>query len=255
MRFSRAAWVAAASLLVIVPLTLPASASNAAVHPIRPTASTQVLVVSASSMSTTRATLTAYSWDGSTWQRAFAPMQAYLGANGLTDHPSESDYYTPIGQYNITTVFGSEPDPGTLFPYRQATPNDHWVDDPSSPYYNTWQTGPSAGRWQSAETLSNYRLAAAFDFNQDPVIAGGDSAIFLHSGTSATLGCVTVTSTDLTTLLTWIDPADAPQIVIGVAATPPVHIDTVTTPMPWAQFNAGQPRAVDPARSIAYTRG
>ena len=251
MRFVRSILPVAVGVLACIPAVSRADAANAAIHPFRPTSSTQLLMVNASRMSTSTATLTAYQWDGTKWSQAFAPMDASLGANGLTDNPSESDYFTPTGQYDITTVFGSEPDPGTLFPYRRTTSNDHWVDDPTSAVYNTWQTGPANGRWNSAETLSSYHLAAAFDFNQQPVVPGGDSAIFLHSGTSATLGCVTLNSPNLQTILTWIDPTKKPQIIIGVNLALPEHLEPTPAPVPWAELTHGQQRQANPFRQSA----
>jgi L,D-peptidoglycan transpeptidase YkuD (ErfK/YbiS/YcfS/YnhG family) len=197
-----------------------------AVHPYEPTAADQVVVVNASSWGSSSAQLTAYRWANGAWQAEIGPITAGIGANGFTDTPHEADGFTPIGEYRFTTVFGSRPDPGTLFPYRVATSDDHWVDDPTSAVYNTWQVGASAGRWQSAETLSSYSYAASFDFNQGPVIADGNSAIFLHGGGGATPGCVEIGTTNLLAVLRWLDPAAHPVIVLGVSVGPPAHLGT-----------------------------
>ena len=52
---------------------------------------------------------------------------------------------------------------------------------------------------------------------RDPVIAGRGSAIFLHDDTGRpTNGCVSLPPAELDLVLRWLDPAQGPQIVIGV---------------------------------------
>ena len=94
-----------------------------------------------------------YTWTGTTWRTDLGPYLAGIGTKGFTATPHENDGYTPVGQYRFTTVFGASPNPGTKFQYRRATVSDHWVTDPGSKLYNTFRTGPSAGRWSSAESL------------------------------------------------------------------------------------------------------
>ena len=213
--------------LLAAPLCIaPARAADpapAAVHPVRPTGASQAVVVTTDGPGQSIARLTAYEWAGGDWVPALPAMRAEIGRRGFTDSPHEADGFTPTGEYSFTVVFGRMPNPGVTMPYRQATDDDHWVDDSASPLYNTWQTGPPGGRWASAETLSSYDLAAAFDFNQDPVVAGGNSAIFLHTGDGPTPGCIVMTPADVATVLRWLDPAAEPVIVLGVLATPPSH--------------------------------
>ena len=97
--------------------------------------------------------------------------------------------------------------------------DDHWVDDPTSVVvHNTWQTGPAGGRWKSAETLSGYKYAVAFDFNEQPVVADANSVIFLHDGGGATPGCVVVDRPTLVAIMRWLDPHTRPRSVLGVDA-------------------------------------
>jgi L,D-peptidoglycan transpeptidase YkuD (ErfK/YbiS/YcfS/YnhG family) len=149
-------------------------------------------------------------------------MASRLGRTGVTSSPSEADGSTPAGTYAIQYAFGRAESVRSALPYLQTTADDHWIDDPASPYYNTWQTGDPDGRWDSAEDLDGYALAVVFDFNQHPVVPGANSAIFLHAGTDApSAGCVTVSSDDLATLVAWLDPAKSPHITIGIGAAPP----------------------------------
>ncbi len=204
-----------------------------AIHNSVLTDANQVVVVNAASVNTSVATVTVYSWNSDHWQIGLGPFSASIGSNGFTSTPHEADNFTPSGEYKITKMFGANADPGSAFPYVQATANDHWVDDPTSPEYNTWQTGDAAGRWGSAETLSEYSYAIAFDFNQNPVVPNGNSAIFLHEGAGATPGCIEVSRDDLLSIMRFLSPEQNPAIVLGVQATPPSHPispQTTTTP-------------------------
>jgi L,D-peptidoglycan transpeptidase YkuD (ErfK/YbiS/YcfS/YnhG family) len=206
--------------------SLPASASappdtSGAVHPVGATYADQVIVVSASDWGQSSVTVTGYGWNGGAWVAQVGPVSGYIGTNGFTATPHEADGYTPIGQYWITNVFGAKPDPGTQFDYQQTTTDDHWIDDPMSAVYNTWQTGAAAGRWSSAENLSSYGYAVAFDFNQGPVVADGNSAIFFHGGGGPSPGCIEVNSTALVAFMKWLNPDAHPQIVLGVQQAPP----------------------------------
>ncbi len=206
----------------------------AAVRPAAPSDADQVLVVSAAAQGTSRAMLTGYGWVDGRWVVEIGPVTANLGGNGFTVTPHEADGFTPAGEYSVTTIFGAAADPGTSFAYRRATSDDHWVDDPTSAVYNTWQIGPSGGRWRSAETLSGYEYAIAFDFNQQPVVPDANSAIFLHEGGGATPGCIVVGRSTLVDIMRWLDPAARPRIVLGVDATLPAHLapPTLTTRSP-----------------------
>jgi len=246
---------ALAALAVVVAVVAPGAVAHAtgtppantagAVHPVVATDAAQVIVVSAPSWGSSTATVTGYDWDGARWRVQVGPIVAGIGVNGLTATPHEADGFTPVGEYAVTTVFGSQSNPATAMPYRQATGADHWVDDPTSPLYNTWQTGPASGRWASAENLVNYPYAVAFDFNQNPVVPDGNSAIFLHGGGGATPGCIEIDEADLVTIMRWLDPASRPRIVLGVSAAPPPHLAAPPAPPP----SSTPPPAVVAART------
>ena len=92
--------------------------------------------------------------------------------------------------------------------------------DPSSPLYNTWQEGPPAGRWSSAEALwtitQSYWHAVVIDYNRAPVVPGKGSAMFVHvRNENPTSGCVAVDLDQMVALIRWLDPAKAPKIAIG----------------------------------------
>jgi L,D-peptidoglycan transpeptidase YkuD (ErfK/YbiS/YcfS/YnhG family) len=97
---------------------------------------------------------------------------------------------------------------------------DYWVTDSSSSFYNTWQSGPPAGRWDSAEALwtltQAYHHAVVIDYNRDPIVPGRGSAMFLHvRNENPTSGCVAIDLDRLVEIMRWLDPAKVPKIAIG----------------------------------------
>lgn len=152
------------------------------------------------------------------WQPSFDEIQGHTGRNSVTSSKAEGDKSTPAGLYTLTQAFGVEADPGSLLPYRQATQDSYWVDDPKSACYNQWVEGTADKDWNSAEHLADYAEAYAYavviDYNMSPPVAGKGSAIFLHCGSRATAGCVSVPRSDMLKLLLWLDPAKDPAILI-----------------------------------------
>lgn len=152
------------------------------------------------------------------WQQDFDKIQGHTGRNGVTSGKAEGDKSTPAGLYTLTQAFGVEADPGSLLSYRRVTQDSYWVDDPNSTYYNQWVEGTAGKDWNSAEHLADYAeqyaYAVAIDYNMSSPVAGKGSAIFLHCGTRATAGCVSVPRSDMLKLLLWLDPAKDPAILI-----------------------------------------
>ena len=185
----------------------------------------QVIVVDAPSAASTTATLYTFENDGSGWYQVFAPMPARDGQGGWIPGPErqEGDGTTPEGIYAIgSTMYGTDPDPGTLFPYHQLVCGDWWDEDPTSPDYNTFQHvtcgvqpsfgGDSEALWTEGNA---YPSMAVIDFNT-PVTGPIGSAIFLHADVGApTNGCVSLPYTDLVEVLRWLSPALHPVVVMG----------------------------------------
>jgi L,D-peptidoglycan transpeptidase YkuD (ErfK/YbiS/YcfS/YnhG family) len=56
--------------------------------------------------------------------------------------------------------------------------------------------------------------------NAGPVVQNGGSAVFLHvhpPGTGPTAGCVSIPQDQVVRILKWLEPADHPRILIGLA--------------------------------------
>jgi L,D-peptidoglycan transpeptidase YkuD (ErfK/YbiS/YcfS/YnhG family) len=119
-------------------------------------------------------------------------------------------------------MYGTEPDPGTLFPYHQLVCGDWWDEDPASAGYNTFQHvacgsepsfgGDSEALWTEGNA---YPSMAVIDFNT-PSTGPIGSGIFLHADVGApTQGCVSLPYGDLIQVLTWLNPARHPVVVMG----------------------------------------
>ncbi|MED0674869.1 MULTISPECIES: L,D-transpeptidase family protein [Aneurinibacillus] len=159
------------------------------------------------------------------WMPALAPMAAVVGKYGfaLPEQKKEGDCKTPAGIYKIGTAFGTAARPrGLKMPYRPVTRRDYWVDDKTSPEYNTWvhYEGNPAKRWKSFERLAIplYKYALVIRYNDDPIMPGKGSAIFMHiwrGPSSYTAGCVALARANLLAVLKWLDPDKSPVIIQG----------------------------------------
>jgi L,D-peptidoglycan transpeptidase YkuD (ErfK/YbiS/YcfS/YnhG family) len=95
--------------------------------------------------------------------------------------------------------------PETALEVLALTPDDGWCDAPDDPHYNRFVKRPFAA---SHETLWRddhlYDVIAVLGFNDDPVVAGKGSAIFLHVASAdygVTEGCVALVLPDLLAVL------------------------------------------------------
>ena len=185
---------------------------------------TKVITVVASSTHSTTATLQAWNRaPGGGWLPSDGAVYAHVGSAGLTTTPSEGMSATPIGSFGLTQAFGRAANPGTRLPYFVAGPQDWWVSDVSSRFYNTHQICSTACPFDTAagENLYQagyvYTYAVVIDYNRFPAQAGAGSAFFLHvTDGGPTAGCVSIPQATLVSLLSWLDPSAHPRILIGV---------------------------------------
>jgi L,D-peptidoglycan transpeptidase YkuD (ErfK/YbiS/YcfS/YnhG family) len=137
-----------------------------------------------------------------------------LGRAGITPGKREGDGATPIGTYPLRRVF-YRPDrvalPDTGLRIDALDPSDGWCDDPGDAAYNTLVRLPHDGR---SETLWRadrvYDVIVVVGYNDDPVVAGLGSAIFMHVARpdfGPTEGCVAFTLPDLIAILAACGPA------------------------------------------------
>ncbi len=184
--------------------------------------SRQVVLVAADSFASSSAQVIAYEKAEGQWKEVFSAVKAMTGRNGFANKKAEGDGKSPAGVFSLTTCYSRTENPGTKLKFVPFRENDFWVDDSKSKYYNTFQHGPSNGRWSSAEDLyrigSIYKYFVAIEYNTQPVIPGRGSAIFLHIWEGdgiKTFGCTAMAEANLLRIIKWLDPAKKPRIIQG----------------------------------------
>jgi L,D-peptidoglycan transpeptidase YkuD (ErfK/YbiS/YcfS/YnhG family) len=179
----------------------------------------QVVVVTASNWSTDVATVQTFQLIGGSWHAVYGAMPAHIGLAGFSADKHEGDDKTPAGIFGFGIMFGQHPNPGGLkFSYRRTDAQSVWVDEPTSPYYNTWQENAAlkGEHLNAAGFASSYGYAVDIAYNSAPIVPGKGSAIFLHvSDGGGTAGCVSLPQADLLEVLRWLDPAQHPVIVMA----------------------------------------
>ncbi len=97
------------------------------------------------------------------------------------------------------------PAPETGLPVVALRPEDGWCDDPAEPAYNRHVPLPCPGSHERLWREDGlYDLIVELGFNDDPVVAGKGSAIFMHiarPGYLPTEGCVALAEADLREVL------------------------------------------------------
>jgi L,D-peptidoglycan transpeptidase YkuD (ErfK/YbiS/YcfS/YnhG family) len=164
--------------------------------------------------------LTVTSGKDSAWLDWGAGLKrAAIGPGGIAVKGGEGDGITPRGAFVVREIFYRAdriPKPVTALPLHAIQKNDGWCDAPNDPNYNRLVTLPyrsSAEQMWRADHL--YDLVAVLGYNDDPVVPGKGSAIFLHLARpdfSATHGCVALAHDDWLAAIAQLQPGD--QVVI-----------------------------------------
>lgn len=170
-----------------------------------------------------RARLYALEGAADSWRVHRGPLPAMVGRNGFAapGEKVEGDGRSPAGLFPLEFVFGYDPGVKSRMPYRQATGDDLWVDDVSSPQYNTWvRRGETAAKSFEEMRLPDirYRHGVVIGYNRNPIIKGKGSAIFMHAWLEdgkPTAGCVSLDENELVGIIEWLDPAEHPMILMG----------------------------------------
>lgn len=212
--------VAVLAARLALALLSPVWAATAAANPVPPAAAQPVqwIVVGVPAADATTGSLVAFQRFGQQWKAVLGPTPAKVGSLGV-GVPADGVHRTPEGTFTFDQAFGREPNPGTKMPYFQATDQDWWDEDASSPTYNTHVRGPEKPS-EIAENLYDsgpvYDYAVNITVNPQR-IPGRVSGIFLHvTNGEPTWGCVAIGREEMRSILTWLDPAAAPRITIGV---------------------------------------
>lgn len=144
-----------------------------------------------------------------------------VGKNGVRTAKREGDGATPAGAFVMRRLL-YRPDrdaaPATRLPSAPITIDDGWCDDPADAAYNRPVKVPYRARterlWRDDRL---YDLLVVLGYNDDPVVTGAGSAIFLHVAAAdyaPTEGCVALAREDLHRVLA---EADATSRVVVTA--------------------------------------
>ena len=133
-----------------------------------------------------------------------------LGKGGvrLPGAKREGDGASPIGAWPVRRVY-FRPDrvapPKSVFETVPLCPWDGWCDDPAHPLYNRPVTLPFKASHEKLWRADHvYDVIAELGYNDDPVVAGRGSAIFMHvakDNYEPTEGCVALKLPDLLLVL------------------------------------------------------
>ncbi len=148
------------------------------------------------------------------------PLMCVIGYGGVSDHKQEGDGTTPVGAWPAREVFfrGDRiTQPITKLPCQSLSPRDGWCDDPLDSQYNRRVELPYPA---SHEVMMRedglYDLIVVLGYNDEPVVAGRGSAIFLHVAApdlKPTQGCIALRPRDLLRVVSAFVPGDIVEVV------------------------------------------
>jgi len=152
------------------------------------------------------------------WQGRAHPCT--LGRGGIRVDKREGDGASPVGCFPVRQVFyraDRMAKPATHLPCAAIARDDGWCDAPADPAYNRKVRLPYPA---SAETMwrddAVYDIVVVLGHNDDPIVPGAGSAIFLHlmrEDGGPTEGCVGVDRALALELVRALGPED--RICIG----------------------------------------
>jgi L,D-peptidoglycan transpeptidase YkuD (ErfK/YbiS/YcfS/YnhG family) len=154
-----------------------------------------------------------------------------IGKNGITVTKREGDNATPAGEFALRQVFyrADRLSPDELmtlnklkeqgFSVQALTQDDGWCDDSASAFYNqyiqlsSFKTGEIPHHENLWRKDNRYDIVVVMGYNDDPVIPGKGSAIFMHiagqtpqGNYQPTAGCVAFSKGDLLQVLESVTP-------------------------------------------------
>jgi L,D-peptidoglycan transpeptidase YkuD (ErfK/YbiS/YcfS/YnhG family) len=137
-----------------------------------------------------------------------ATFRCALGRAGIRQHKEEGDNATPAGLLPLRRVLYRADRlaaPGCTVPVEPIGPQDGWCDDPTDKAYNRPVRLPYPGRHEELwRTDPLYDIVGILGWNDQPVVRGLGSAIFLHLARpdySPTEGCIALALPDLRAIL------------------------------------------------------
>lgn len=138
-----------------------------------------------------------------------------LGRGGVRVDKREGDGATPVGRFPLRRVYWRADrvvEPMTALPKQPISPQDGWCDDPADAAYNRPVVLPHPARHEKLWREDGvYDLVLVIGHNDDPVVPGAGSAVFVHltrPERAPTDGCVAFDEADLRRLLAGAAPGD-----------------------------------------------
>jgi len=149
-------------------------------------------------------------------------LRCALGRSGIRLAKREGDGATPAGAWPMRRALyrpDREKPPRTRLPLRPLSAGDGWCDAPEDPAYN-WPIGlPYPAHAESLWREDGiYDLLVVLGYNDDPVLPGLGSAIFLHLARpdfAPTEGCVALARADLLLVLAQADTTSRVILALG----------------------------------------
>lgn len=144
-------------------------------------------------------------------------VRCALGRGGVRADKREGDGATPVGRFELRRVLWRadrlERPPATGLPTQPIAPDDGWCDAPGDPAYNRPVKRPYPASHEALWRDDHvYDLVVVMGHNDDPVVPGAGSAVFLHvarPGWTPTEGCVALALDDLLRVLEGCGPGSA----------------------------------------------
>lgn len=153
---------------------------------------------------------TAEGWQASYGDRSW---RAAVGRSGVRRDKVEGDGASPAGRWPIRRVLYRADKlaaPVSVFDTAQIEPQDGWCDAPEHPDYNRPVTLPFAASHEEMWRKDDlYDIVVVLGHNDDPIVPGAGSAVFLHvasAGYGPTAGCASMTRQDLLEFLSLAAP-------------------------------------------------
>ncbi len=138
-----------------------------------------------------------------------------LGKGGVVSANAkrEGDGATPAGTWKLRNGFWRADrlgKPAGPLAFTAIAVDMFWDDDPTSPHYNTLRRGaPPEHPERLLRADHVYDVVVPLGFNDDPIVPGRGSAIFLHVARperTPTAGCVALAQDDLLQVLALLPP-------------------------------------------------
>ena len=127
-----------------------------------------------------------------------------VGRSGARRDKQEGDGATPLAAMPLRRVLyraDRGPPPRCGVPVEPLSPTDGWCDEPTDPNYNRPVRLPYAASHEELWLESRlYDIIGVLGWNDDPVVPGRGSAIFLHVASpdyEPTAGCIALSDRNL----------------------------------------------------------